>query len=200
MLYHTAKLLLVALIAMSPQTQAIAEDVDLLDETDVPDSAEIAASISSLAIDIRRIEIPPPARLEIPAPRSLRVDVEDDDQTTITLSADVLFAFDEDALNARSEQIVQTIADEKLLDTEGPIQVVGHTDSIGDDAYNQGLSERRAAAVAAALREVLGASREIEEDGRSFHEPVAENTLPNGDDNPEGRTQNRRVEIIFDKE
>lgn len=200
MLYHTAKLLLVALIAMSPQTQAIAEDVDLLDETDVPDSAEIAASISSLAIDIRRIEIPPPDRLEIPAPRSLRVDVEDDDQTTITLSADVLFAFDEDALNARSEQIVQTIADEKLLDTEGPIQVVGHTDSIGDDAYNQGLSERRAAAVAAALRAVLGASREIEEDGRSFHEPVAENTLPNGDDNPEGRAQNRRVEIIFYKE
>lgn len=200
MLYHTAKLLLVALIAMSPQTQAIAEDIDLLDETGVPDSAEIAASISSLAIDIRRIEIPPPVRIEIPAPRSLRVDVEEDDQTTITLSADVLFAFDEDALNARSEQIVQTIADEKLLDTEGPIQVVGHTDSIGDDAYNQGLSERRAAAVAAALREVLGASREIEEDGRSFHEPVAENKLPNGDDNPEGRAQNRRVEIIFDKE
>lgn len=200
MSYRTARLLLVALLAISPPTWAIAEDVDLLDEMGAPDSAEIAASISPLTISISRIDIPPPMRLEVPAPRSLRAEVEDEDQTTITLSADVLFGFDEDALNARSDRIVRAIADEELMDTEGPIQVIGHTDSIGDEAYNQGLSERRAAAVASALRGVLGTSREIEEDGRSFHEPVAENTLPNGDDNPEGRAQNRRVEIIFSNE
>lgn len=200
MLDRTAQLLLVALLAISPPTWAIAEDVDLLDEMGAPDSAEIAASISPLTISISRIDIPPPVRLEVPAPRSLRAEVEDEDQTTITLSADVLFGFDQDALNARSDRIVRAIADEELMDTEGPIQVVGHTDSIGDDAYNQGLSERRAAAVASALRDVLGTSREIEEDGRSFHEPVAENTLPNGDDSPEGRAQNRRVEIIFANE
>ncbi|MCS2610888.1 OmpA family protein [Halomonas sp. wenzhen-202101] len=165
-----------------------------------PDSAEIAASISPLTSRISRIDIPPPVRLEVSPPRSLRAEVEDEDQTTITLSADVLFAFDEDVLNARSERIVRAIADNELMDTVGAIHVIGHTDSIGDDAYNQGLSERRAAAVASALRDVLGTSREIEEDGRSFHEPVAENTLPNGDDNPEGRAQNRRVDIIFANE
>jgi OmpA-OmpF porin, OOP family len=76
------------------------------------------------------------------------------------------------------------------------IEIAGHTDNIGTPQYNQTLSEKRAEAV----REYL-----IREGGvdpawifsvgyRDLH-PVAPNQKPDGKDNPDGRAQNRRVEI-----
>ena len=72
------------------------------------------------------------------------------------------------------------------------MRVRGHTDSTGDEAYNQQLSEKRAERVA----EFLIDSAELNPDGISFDgkgakDPVAENSTA------EGRARNRRVEIIL---
>lgn len=74
------------------------------------------------------------------------------------------------------------------------IIAVGHTDSIGSDAYNQKLSERRAAAVKAYLVSKGIEANRVYTEGKGEKQPVAENRT-NGRDNPEGRAKNRRVEI-----
>jgi OmpA-OmpF porin, OOP family len=67
----------------------------------------------------------------------------------------------------------------------------GHTDSQGDDAYNQELSERRAGAVRQYLIETYGiAADRLEAEGFGESRPVADN------ETPEGRQQNRRVELV----
>jgi outer membrane protein OmpA-like peptidoglycan-associated protein len=69
------------------------------------------------------------------------------------------------------------------------IQVIGHTDSKADDAFNQGLSERRAAAVVEYLVG-KGVERErLEPVGKGESEPIADN------DSEKGRAKNRRVEF-----
>jgi len=71
------------------------------------------------------------------------------------------------------------------------VMIEGHTDSVGTDEYNQGLSERRAAAVQTALLERGVRSEQITAVGKGEGVPVASN------DNVAGRQQNRRVEMIF---
>jgi OmpA-OmpF porin, OOP family len=71
------------------------------------------------------------------------------------------------------------------------LTIEGHTDDVGDDAANQQLSERRAAAVRTHLERAYGIAGE-RLDARGFGEsrPVAPNATP------EGRQQNRRVELV----
>jgi OOP family OmpA-OmpF porin len=68
----------------------------------------------------------------------------------------------------------------------------GHTDSIGTDQSNFGLSKRRAQAVAAALSNPVWTT---EPNWFGERRPVAPNAKADGTDNPEGRMLNRRVEI-----
>jgi OOP family OmpA-OmpF porin len=76
------------------------------------------------------------------------------------------------------------------------VEVAGHTDSIGTDAYNQGLSERRARAVYDYLTSNgIDASRLVGPNGYGESRPIAPNTNPDGSDNPEGRALNRRTEL-----
>ncbi|RCV56130.1 OmpA family protein [Marinitenerispora sediminis] len=118
--------------------------------------------------------------------------------TTVVIAADVLFEFDEDALSDDAEASLAGIA-ERLEGATGTVQVVGHSDGLGADDYNQDLSERRAETVRDALREMLGQDApEIEASGRGSSEPIAEETGGDGEDLPAGRSQNRRVEIVFD--
>jgi OOP family OmpA-OmpF porin len=70
------------------------------------------------------------------------------------------------------------------------IEVVGHTDDIGDDAYNQELSEQRAATVADYLVATGTEAEKIWTVGAGEREPIASNSTP------EGRSQNRRVEVF----
>ena len=78
------------------------------------------------------------------------------------------------------------------------VSVEGHTDSIGDSTYNEDLSLRRANAVSddLVLRDV--SNDRITRRGFGEKYPIAPNSLPNGQDNPEGRAQNRRVEIVIE--
>jgi OOP family OmpA-OmpF porin len=108
---------------------------------------------------------------------------------TIVLSSDVLFDFDKAVIKPQFMPDLDAIAAELVADTNKRILVWGHTDSIGTEAYNQGLSERRANAVAAYL-EGKGVTRDrMTIQGFGETQPVASNATR------EGRAQNRRVEI-----
>ena len=74
------------------------------------------------------------------------------------------------------------------------MEVGGHTDAKGSDAYNQALSERRAQAVVDALRQ-RGVATDMDATGHGEAKPVAPNEI-GGQDHPAGRQLNRRVEIF----
>lgn len=69
----------------------------------------------------------------------------------VTLPEPVLFAFDDDEVRAGAAPTLERIAAILAATPDAAVEVRGHTDRTGDDAYNQALSERRAAAVAGAL-------------------------------------------------
>lgn len=118
--------------------------------------------------------------------------------TTVTIAADVLFAFDEASLTDAAQKTIADLAG-RLEGAEGSVEVVGHSDGIGDDSYNQELSENRAEAVKSAIEDELGsAAPDIEAEGRGSSEPVAEETDGDGNDIPSARAENRRVEISFE--
>ncbi|MCC5051637.1 OmpA family protein [Xanthomonas campestris] len=76
------------------------------------------------------------------------------------------------------------------------VEVAGHTDSKGTDAYNQKLSERRATTVYDYLtKNGVDASRLVGPIGYGESRPIAPNANPDGSDNPEGRAKNRRTEL-----
>ncbi|MEL7156294.1 MAG: OmpA family protein [Actinomycetota bacterium] len=120
--------------------------------------------------------------------------------TIYTVSGTVLFDFDRADLRPEAIDILQQVlaAIEDRGHT-GTIEVAGHTDAIGEAAYNHDLSVRRATGVALWFRERVPAEQEIVAVGYGETQPVAPNTRPDGSDDPTGRTQNRRVEIIVDK-
>ncbi|MDR0959221.1 MAG: OmpA family protein [Propionibacteriaceae bacterium] len=118
--------------------------------------------------------------------------VETTEEITITLTSDVLFAYDSASLTETADAIVDAAAMQVEGREGGTIQVIGHTDSDGDEAYNATLSLERADAVAAALSERIGFfTYPIEASGRGESDPIASN------DTAEGRAQNRRVEIVL---
>jgi outer membrane protein OmpA-like peptidoglycan-associated protein len=78
------------------------------------------------------------------------------------------------------------------------VQLEGHTDSKGTEEYNQKLSERRAEAVKQYLIEEGAVDRAmISATGYGELRPIAPNTTQDGKDNPEGRAENRRVEVLI---
>jgi outer membrane protein OmpA-like peptidoglycan-associated protein len=104
--------------------------------------------------------------------------------------------FDFDKSNIKSE-FVPVLDEAAQILKDNPninVTVEGHTDSIGSDAYNQRLSERRAKAVKQYLvSRGIDASR-LDTVGKGEKEPIADN-MKGGRDNPEGRAMNRRAEL-----
>ena len=114
-----------------------------------------------------------------------------------SLPADVLFGFDSATLRPEaSAALQQTLATIRQTIPYPAIRVEGNTDSIGSAAYNSQLSLRRAQAVAQYLVQLGIPPAAISEAGNGETRPVAPNTLPNGQDNPQGRALNRRVDLI----
>jgi OmpA-OmpF porin, OOP family len=114
--------------------------------------------------------------------------------TLIRLDARVLFDFDQDTLRPEAGSVLDQVA-AALTAVSGRLQVNGHTDAKGSDSYNLDLSKRRAETVAAALVE-RGLSADLVAQGFGESQPIAANAL-GGKDNPGGRAQNRRVEIVI---
>lgn len=118
---------------------------------------------------------------------------------TMTLGADAFFDFDRATLKPEGRaKLDQLAADLGRVHSVNSITLVGHTDSKGTEAYNQGLSERRAIAVQDYLVSHGVNPSIISAYGEGERNPIAPNTLPDGRDNPAGRAQNRRVEVTVE--
>ncbi|HXG18689.1 MAG TPA: OmpA family protein [Methylomirabilota bacterium] len=126
------------------------------------------------------------------------LEARETDRGVVVNLPDVLFEFGKANLTGDARSKIRGISEVLNNQARGRrISVEGHTDSIGSEAFNQRLSERRANTVAAALEtEGVNADRIV---AKGFGEryPVAPNTI-NGVDNPEGRAKNRRVEVIIE--
>ncbi|OZI74834.1 hypothetical protein CAL22_10385 [Bordetella genomosp. 12] len=92
----------------------------------------------------------------------------------LSLSSDVLFAFDSANLTASGRERLQGLAQRFNAQPESRITVIGHTDRLGPAAYNQDLSERRAAQVRDALVSAGVAAEHIRSRGAGSSEPQAE--------------------------
>ena len=121
-------------------------------------------------------------------------------EVRIDLSADVLFDFDKSVLLPKAQQTLSQAASVIHDKAKGTVRIDGYTDAKGSDAYNQRLSERRAAAVETwfktkgSLQSFSFVTR-----GLGSKNPVAPNKKPDGSDDPDGRQKNRRVEIVIQK-
>ncbi|HEV7341268.1 MAG TPA: OmpA family protein [Sphingopyxis sp.] len=118
--------------------------------------------------------------------------------TIIDLAADALFEFDKADLTPAAEAQLQKAAALIRKAPPGGIQVIGHTDAKGDDAYNQRLSEARARTVADWFGAQIGVrQRDFAVSGKGETAPIAPNETATGADDPAGRAKNRRVEVIL---
>ena len=108
---------------------------------------------------------------------------------TVSFKSDYLFATNSAALLPGSQPEIQRVADVLRQYPETNIQISGHTDSQGNEVYNQQLSERRAQAVRDALVGMGVNPQRITAIGYGESRPVA------GNDTASGRQQNRRVEV-----
>ena len=107
----------------------------------------------------------------------------------ITFAADVLFDFDKATIKPAGKAQLDDLANKvKSVNLEVVI-AIGHTDSIGPDAYNQKLSVRRAESVKAYLVSKGVEPNRVYTEGKGEKQPVASNKTK------EGRAKNRRVEI-----
>jgi len=111
----------------------------------------------------------------------------------VDLPADVLFDFDKATIRPDAAPTLAKAAEMLKSYPTAAVTIGGHTDAKGDDAYNDALSLRRAKAVADRLSSAVG--RVLPAEGFGETRPVAPNAGPNGDDDPDGRQKNRRVEI-----
>ncbi|MFE1812893.1 OmpA family protein [Metapseudomonas otitidis] len=117
----------------------------------------------------------------------------EDEVIVLSDQGKVLFAFDSAELTAAAKQELATIATRLNGASMVSVKVVGHTDSVGADGYNQRLSERRARSAADYLISQGVPSGKVTTEGFGESQPVADN----GTD--AGRAQNRRVEIHVDR-
>lgn len=107
----------------------------------------------------------------------------------VTFAADALFDFDKAVLKPEGKAKIDDLASKlQSIDVE-VIIANGHTDSVGTDAYNQKLSERRANAVKAYMVSKGIDAKRIFTEGKGEKQPVADNKTA------AGRAKNRRVEI-----
>jgi outer membrane protein OmpA-like peptidoglycan-associated protein len=117
--------------------------------------------------------------------------VNEGNQLRVVMPQDILFATDSAALQPTLVSDLRAVAASLQKYPNSTVQVIGHTDNTGAAAYNQDLSQRRAGAVAAVLRDYGVPGGRIVAVGQGEDQPVASNLTP------EGRQQNRRVEIII---
>ena len=117
----------------------------------------------------------------------------DSKDITVTLASDVTFASDSADLAPAAEAQLQTVAGKLGQHPEGgTLTIVGHTDDVQDDAYNQTLSEKRANTVKTRLEQLTSLDKwQTSVSGKGESEPKIKGTTD------EARAANRRVEITL---
>ena len=113
------------------------------------------------------------------------------DRLVVTLPQDILFATGSSAVRPDLQRDLAAVAGNLQAYPDSTVQIIGHTDSDGEASFNQQLSESRANAVASVLLNNGISSRRIQSYGRGESQPVASNL------NAQGKSQNRRVEIVI---
>ena len=113
------------------------------------------------------------------------------DRLIVTLPQDILFATDSATLRPDLQRDLRAVGQNLLAYPDTTVQVLGHTDNTGDANYNLNLSRERAQSVANILMNEGVPSFRIQSIGRGEDQPIASNLTP------EGRAQNRRVEIVI---
>jgi outer membrane protein OmpA-like peptidoglycan-associated protein len=112
----------------------------------------------------------------------------------VTLSGGVLFQSAKSTLLPSAQVKLDQVAKALLAIPARNLIVEGHTDSQGSESYNQGLSQRRADVVHDYLVQRGYPADHVQSLGRGEANPIADNA------SPEGRANNRRVEIIIERE
>jgi outer membrane protein OmpA-like peptidoglycan-associated protein len=113
------------------------------------------------------------------------------DRGVVVTLGDVLFDTGQATLKPGADLAISRLGTYLSSNPHTKVLIEGHTDSRGSDEYNEVLSDRRARAVAVALESRGIPADQVQTVGRGKGYPVASN------DTPEGRQQNRRVEIVF---
>jgi len=113
------------------------------------------------------------------------------DNITLDMPGNVTFAFDSAALNPQFNAVLDRVAQTLVEFDQTVIQVAGHTDSTGSHAYNMTLSQQRADSVKNYLAGRGVPGKRMMTTGAGPDHPVASNSTP------EGRAENRRVEITI---
>jgi outer membrane protein OmpA-like peptidoglycan-associated protein len=110
-----------------------------------------------------------------------------------------LFDFDKSTLTPAAGKTLQDAADAIAAEANlKHLRVRGHTDSKGTEAYNDRLSQARAATVQEWLAKHLAKPVAMSTEAGGEREPVKPNANADGSDNPEGRAFNRRVDLVLE--
>lgn len=109
----------------------------------------------------------------------------------VTLPQDILFETDSAALTGSLRSDLAALARSLNEFPQSTVDIIGHADNTGTAAYNQDLSARRAQAVSRTLANNGVSPARLRAFGRGEDEPIASNLTP------QGRAQNRRVEIVI---
>lgn len=109
----------------------------------------------------------------------------------VTMPEGILFDIDSAAIRPGLQSDLRALAANLNQYPDTTVEVIGHTDNTGSAGHNQDLSTRRAAGVANVLQQSGVAPFRIRSFGRGESAPIATNLTP------EGRQQNRRVEVII---
>ncbi|WP_373491962.1 OmpA family protein [Parasphingorhabdus sp.] len=113
----------------------------------------------------------------------------DGDNLILNMPSNVTFGVDSSAISPGFQATLASVADTLSRYEKSYVDVLGHTDSTGSDAYNQALSERRAESVANFLANSGVQRARLATRGYGESQPIASNATE------EGRAANRRVEI-----
>lgn len=182
----------VAVISKDEAAEILGSDVDL---------GKALAEVDVASYDSKRQD-DQPTLAEISAPASIDTFTRAFDKSsasrttdtsiTTTLASDVTFEFGKYDLTAQADTQLQTVAAQLASYSGGELSIVGHTDDVADEAFNQTLSEQRAAAVHTRLGQLTPLDAwSVTEEGKGESEPAVQGT----DD--AARAANRRVVVTL---
>lgn len=158
-----------------------------------------------IACTVKKPTSPPPSFLPYTNAELLEqiqksnLDVQDTSRGLIITLPGIFFGFNSADLEPEARDKVGALAE--ILNhpraARRKVLIEGHADTVGPGDYNLKLSQERAEEVEQAM--IAGRVQKERLHAKGFGEsrPIAPNTNPDGSDNPEGRAQNRRVEVII---
>lgn len=157
-----------------------------------------AETAEPIPVDEPEIRIPQADRAMVATLEDKGLNVRYTERGVVVTLPDVVFEFGSTRLTTEAHRKLRDVAEVLLNEARGrSVSVEGHTDSIGAELYNQGLSERRAVSVADSLTTHGVSDHLLATKGYGSEFPIAPNEHEDGADNPDGRTLNRRVEIVI---